>query len=95
MNTQRKCDYCFKSFTAFTEHTRFCSNACRVSYHNLPKRLAEKADKAIDYVAQMQELAEKYPHLIPLLSDELHRVHLRSRRVNLFLLKLPGLQETK
>lgn len=70
----RKCAYCGSTFTASRSDARFCKDACRVGMNTLPERMKTKADHAIDYLAQMRELAEKFPQLSPALDEQLARV---------------------
>lgn len=70
----KKCTYCKKGFMASRSDAKFCKDACRVGMNKLPKRMKEKADIAIDYIAQMRELAENYPELTQQMDEQLARV---------------------
>lgn len=90
-----KCAYCGKEYRRFRRDGKFCSDTCRVQNARLPARLKEKADKAIDYIAQMRELAEKYPHLLPQLDGLLLDVQQKATLEWMKLSQIGNLPETK
>jgi len=72
------CLHCGKPYRRFRSTGKFCSDSCRVQHAGLPALMKAKADKAMDLMAQMRELAEKYPELVPVLDIQISRVHEKS-----------------
>lgn len=85
-----RCQYCGKPYRKFRAQGKFCSDSCRVGNARLPARLVEKANIAIDYIAQMRELTEKYPQLYEILDIQLERVQ---AKVALERLTLPQIRQ--
>jgi hypothetical protein len=75
---ERKCAFCGDGYRGFRSNGKFCSDNCRVQFGQFPAKIKSKADKIIDLMAQMRELAEKYPHLVPVLDVQMSRVHEKS-----------------
>jgi len=71
MNHMMKCNYCEKTFRAFRRDARFCSDSCRVSYSRLPSTLKVKAGNAWGYMADILELAKKYPDRADVAAEQL------------------------
>lgn len=61
MNHLMECHYCKKMFRAFRKDARFCSNSCRVSYHQLPGKFSEKAGNASGYMIDIYTLFQRFP----------------------------------
>lgn len=90
-----KCLYCGGDYRKLRSDGKFCKDSCRVQYNDLPKLMKAKAEKAMDLMAQMRELAEKYPHLVAELDTQMSRVHQKSTLEWFAVSTLPNLPESK
>lgn len=68
------CLYCGVEFEAIRSDAKFHTATCRVAWNNLPERVAEKIDQAIADIDYLQNMVERFPHLKPVLDEQLVRL---------------------
>ena len=77
MNHMMKCHYCQKSFRAFRVTARFCSDSCRVSYSQLPRRFQEKAGNSWAGMKDIVDLATRFPEKLDEAEKQMEWLQLR------------------
>lgn len=69
------CLYCGVEFEAMRSDAKFHSTNCRVAWNNLPSRVAEKIDAAIAAIDYLENMVQRFPHLKPVLDEQLVRLN--------------------
>jgi len=92
MNHLMDCRFCKKKFRAFRNDAKFCSNSCRVSYHQLPVKFSEKAGGSFGYMCEIENLSKRFPEKIEEAEKQLAWLRQQLNRIDERVADLRGKQ---
>lgn len=77
----RVCQYCGKQYSAARITSKFCSVACKGSFHRLPNSVSASVKSIEANLDALDDLMGRYPHLAAAVDSGLMRAGARYRRV--------------